>query len=227
MSIHKGRGSTNDAARFACRLPQRLYNADCFKYGGSVNLASFDEPTDRRTLLKAGLGLSLSCCFAGEALAQDNLAAARPKEGDFLVKVGDASKTPLSPADITPGAKQTLAWAMDPADHTVRSGSRLNGVLVVRLDPAKLAPATQARAAEGVVAYSSICPHAGCDVNEWMDAEQALFCACHASKFEPKDAGKLLDGPAPGPLPALPLKIVDGKLVVAKPFTARITFEQG
>jgi hypothetical protein len=28
-------------------------------------------------------------------------------------------------------------------------------------------------------------------------------------------------------LPALPLKVVDGKLVVARPFTARVGFEPG
>jgi Rieske Fe-S protein len=36
-----------------------------------------------------------------------------------------------------------------------------------------------------------------------------------------------VDGPAPRPLPALPLKIVDGRLVVAQPFTAAIAFEKG
>ena len=39
--------------------------------------------------------------------------------------------------------------------------------------------------------------------------------------------GTVVDGPAPRMLPALPLKIVDGKLVVAKPFTARVGFEPG
>ena len=34
-------------------------------------------------------------------------------------------------------------------------------------------------------------------------------------------------GPAPRTLPALPLKIVDAKLVVAKPFTAPVGFEKG
>ena len=190
-------------------------------------MGSFDERAGRRTILKAGIGLGISACFASEAAAQDNPAAARPKEGDFLVKAGDTTNTPLTPGDVTTGAKQIFGWAMDPTDKTVRSGSRLNRVLLVRLDPDKLAEFTKARSVDGIVAYSSICPHNGCDVNEWVAPEQALFCACHASKFEPKDAGKVLDGPSPGPLPALPLKVVDGKLVVAKPFTSRITFEVG
>jgi len=37
----------------------------------------------------------------------------------------------------------------------------------------------------------------------------------------------VVDGPAPRPLPALPLKIVDGALVVARPFTSPVGFERG
>lgn len=186
-------------------------------------MCNCDQQADRRSLLKAGLGLGLASLLP----AQENGATARPKEGDLLVKAADAAAAPLTPADIPAGAKQIFAWAMDPADKTLRSGSRLNRILLVRLDPDKLTPETKARAAEGVVAYSAICSHAGCDVTDWIAEDQTVFCSCHASKFDPKDAGKVLDGPAPKALPALPLKVVDGKLVVAKPFTSRITFEQG
>ena len=179
--------------------------------------------TDRRQVLKTGLALGLTSLVKG----QENPAAARPKEGDFLVKAGDTSGTPLTTADIAAGAKQTVAWAMDPADKTQRSGSRLNRVLLVKVDVEKMSPETKARAAEGIVAYSAICSHAGCDVTDWIADDQTLFCGCHSSKFDPRDNAKVLEGPATHPLPALPLKIVDGKLVVAKPFTARITFEQG
>ena len=45
--------------------------------------------------------------------------------------------------------------------------------------------------------------------------------------FDPKDGGRVVEGPAPRMLPALPLKVVDAKLVVAKPFTAAVGFEKG
>jgi Rieske Fe-S protein len=35
----------------------------------------------------------------------------------------------------------------------------------------------------------------------------------------------VVDGPAPRPLPALPLAVADGKLVVAAPFTTRVSFD--
>lgn len=182
-----------------------------------------DAGAGRRAVLRAGLGLGLASLLPG----QENTAAARPKEGDLLVKVGDDGKTPLTPADVPSNAKQVMAWAIDPADKTVRSGSRLNRVLLVRLDEAKLAAGTKSRAAEGVVAYSAICSHAGCDVTDWIGEDQTVFCSCHSSKFDPRDGGRVLEGPAPKALPALPLKVVDGKLTVAGPFTSRITFEQG
>ena len=158
---------------------------------------------------------------------QDDPASVRPKEGDLLVKSGDAANTPLTPADIPVGAKHTLAWAMDPADKTVRTGSRLNQLLLVRLAPEALAPETRARAADGVVAYTVICTHNGCDIDDWLAAEQLLSCSCHSSSFDPKDGGRVVDGPAPRVLPALPLKIVDGNLVVAKPFTSPVGYEKG
>jgi rieske iron-sulfur protein len=181
----------------------------------------------RRDVLKTGLGVGVGLGLTSILQAQDDPAAARPKQGDLLVKAGDTAGTPLTPADVKAGAKQILAWAMDPVDKTQRSGSRLNRVLLVRLDPEKMSAETKARSAEGVVAYSAICSHAGCDVSDWVPDDQTLFCPCHSSKFDPRDGAKVLDGPADHPLPALPLKITDGKLTVAKPFTARITFEQG
>jgi Rieske Fe-S protein len=173
---------------------------------------------ERRTLLMAGLGL---------ALRQTDPASSRPKVGDFFVKPGDATKSPLMPGDIPTGAAQTLAWPMDSSDGTVRSGSRLNQVILLRLAPDTLSQETRGRAAEGVVAYTSVCTHTGCDVDDWEPSARLLACQCHFSQFDPRDGAKVIDGPAPRPLPALPLKIVDGKLAVAQPFTAPIVFEKG
>jgi Rieske Fe-S protein len=182
----------------------------------------------RRAVLKAGINLGLGWRLASRDLVgQDDRASLRPQEGDLLVKSGDSSSTPLTPRDVPPVAAQTMAWAMEPGDRTVRKASRLNQILLLRFDPSTLTAETRSRAADGVVAYTSICTHTGCDVDTWMAAEQLLYCPCHDSMFDPKDGARVVDGPAPRVLPALPLKIVDGKLVVAKPFTASIGFEKG
>jgi Rieske Fe-S protein len=114
---------------------------------------------------------------------------------------------------------------MDPQDGTVRSGSRLNQLLVVRLDAATLTAETQSRAADGVVAYTAICTHEGCAVDDWLVPEQVLHCSCHGSKYDPRDGARVLEGEAPRPLPALPLKLAEGRLVVAGAFTARVGFQ--
>ena len=186
---------------------------------------SFDKRIGRRAVLQAGIALGIDLGLCGKALAQGDATSQRPKEGDLFVKVGDSTATPLRPADLPLGAKQTMAWPMDPADNTVRNGSRLNRVMLLRMDAEKLSPETRSRAADGVVAYTAICTHTGCEITEWVAEEQLLYCPCHESKFDPKNGAKVVDGPAPRILAALPLKVVEGKLAVAKPFTAPIAFE--
>ena len=190
-------------------------NRDCHR--GAWRIA-------RRRALELGLGLALAPRLA---LAQTEAARERPKEGDLLVAVTAGSNPePLKPDDVPLGDKQTFAWPMDPDTKTVRDGSRLNKVLLLRLDPGGFDSETKERTAEGVVAYSAICPHTGCDVTTWHPDRQLLECPCHYSMYDPKEGAKVVGGPSPRRLPALPLKIADGKLAVAKPFIGRPGFQQ-
>lgn len=181
---------------------------------------------DRRTLLRlVGAGIGASClnvtAYGGQAEE-----GRRPRPGDLLVKAGDASKTPLKPADLVERAAPILVWAMEPAGRIVRSGSRLNQIILMRLPVEKLRPGTKERAAEGVVAYTAICTHSGCETVDWIADTLTLSCSCHDSLFDPADDAMVLSGPAPKNLPALPLTVTDGQLAVAAPFTSEITFEQ-
>jgi rieske iron-sulfur protein len=144
----------------------------------------------------------------------------RPKRGDLLVPIEGTELRPLAPLDIP--ATPLLAWPMDPAQKIVRNGSRLNKVLLVTLDVSTLVGATRERAAGGVVAYSAVCPHAGCEVSGWVAGQNVIECACHNSRYNPRDAAAVIDGPSPRALSALPVEIVDGNLVVAKPFIGRL-----
>jgi Rieske Fe-S protein len=191
-------------------------------------LMSTRDCAGRRRLLQAGLAAGVGILLSPQALAaQDDSPAARPTPGDLLVRADDSEHRPLRPEDIPLNGRQIAAWAMDPASRTVRSGSRFNALILLRLNEAALTAATRARAADGVLAYTAICTHEGCDVDGWIADRLVLACACHESEFDPKDAARVLSGPAPRVLPALPLKTVDSMLVVARPFTARVGFEQG
>jgi rieske iron-sulfur protein len=177
----------------------------------------------RRALLVAGvaLGVDLTARVAG---AQSDAARARPKAGDLLVKVGDT--TPLGPDSLSVGEGQIMTWPMDPAEKVVRDGSRLNKVLLVKLDPATLELQTKERAADGVVAYSAICPHTGCEVVNWSAERQILECPCHNSQYDPKAGARVIAGPSPRSLAALPLGVTNGKLTVARPFIGRLGIQQ-
>ncbi len=147
----------------------------------------------------------------------------RPQKDDHLVFASGANEgKPIGPADLAEGGPQTLAWAADPATGTVRDGSRLNQVLLVRLPEDTLNDVTKPRSAEGVVAYSAICSHAQCPVTEWRPHALLLHCACHNSEYDPRDNAKVVNGPATRALASLPVSVRDGKLVVAHPFIGRV-----
>ena len=152
---------------------------------------------------------------------------ARPQPGDLLVRAPGDDRRPLTIADVPLGQKPIMAWPLDPTSDTLRSGSRLNKVLLLRLDNESLDPPTQAAAADGVVAYSAICPHTGCEVTNWQAEAQILDCPCHNSHYDPRAGAKVLSGPSPRRLAALPLTADgDHRLVVAKPFAGRVGVQQ-
>ena len=108
----------------------------------------------------------------------------------------------------------------------VRNGTRLNQVLLIRADSARLAEETRARAAISIVAYSAVCTHTGCDITDWDPETRRLQCPCLDSQFDPADGARVVGGPAPRQLPSLPLKIDGGSLVVASELQGRVGFHQ-
>jgi rieske iron-sulfur protein len=154
--------------------------------------------------------------------AEDAVRNSPPQPGDFLTYQSKSKRGPhLAVDDLKLGAKQIIALPVDPATGIPRDGSRLNQVMLTRLDSAELDETTLARAAEGVVAYSTACTHDGCPVTSWDPKTMQYVCPCHQSRFDPKAGGVLISGPAYRPLPALPLKVEGGVLVVADVLTAR------
>jgi len=62
-----------------------------------------------------------------------------------------------------------------------------------------------------VTVFSPMCPHLGCGYH-WDGGEQKFKCPCHGSVYDV--SGRVLAGPAPRPLDALPSKIDNGRLFV-------------
>ena len=178
-----------------------------------------DEGSDRLTrrrlfalgLLGAGgsLGLALlaPAVSLGPVFRVGGYLATPWRRGKRLV---DENGRPLRASDITRGAFYT-AFA-EGADQEEQSAS----LVLVRLPESelRLPPALRGYDANGIVAYSKICTHAGCAISMYRsplfqldEPQPALVCPCHYSTFDPATGGTVLFGPAGRALPMLPLEI--------------------
>jgi rieske iron-sulfur protein len=179
--------------------------------------ASHSKRASLKTLAGAALVLGGSY-HKGNAIAADDDA---PRAGDWLVGVDDATAKPIGPADLKINEKQIIVFAYDPAEKRARSDTRLNRIILIKLDPASLDAETALRAADGVVAYSAICTHQTCDVNAWMPEQKFLLCGCHFAQYNPAEGASRVTGPQPRSLASLPLKIDGDKLVLDGGFSRR------
>ena len=186
----------------------------------------------RRFLLASVLAAGAGLAAGRSARAQDDPGGdERPQKDDLLVvSEGPNAGQIVKPSDLTPGGPPVHAWPKDPKTAVVRDGSRLNEIIVIRLDPAELDDDTRARSADGIVAYSAICTHAGCPVTAWVKGETSdnnvLKCMCHNSEYDARASAQVVFGPAPRRLAALPLAISGDSLVVAAPFAGKVGAQQ-
>jgi rieske iron-sulfur protein len=172
----------------------------------------------RRVVLGTALGLLPWWAASSKADGDQDPTEILPQAGDhFVYLVGPMEGQVVKSADVAEGGPIQV-YPADPSGR-VRDGSRLNLVILTRVDTTGVSPETLARSADGVVAYSGVCTHQGCPVNTWSTERAAFHCSCHGSVYKPKDGAEVLEGPAPRPLPALPLKAADGVLLVASGFT--------
>jgi len=196
-------------------------------------MSSISDQT-RRTLILTALATAARLAAPEPAAADEDQPGSdeRPRKADLLVvSEGERAGEIIKPQDLKPGGPPVRAWPKDPKTSVIRNGSRLNEVLVVRLDPAELDDETRSRSADGIVAYSIICAHAGCPVTAWVKEEagdkDVFKCVCHNSEYDPRQSAQVVFGPAPRRLAALPLAMADGSLTVAAAFVGKVGAQQG
>jgi ubiquinol-cytochrome c reductase iron-sulfur subunit len=95
-------------------------------------------------------------------------------------------------------------------------------VVRIRADELDLPDDRRGWAPDGILAFSKICPHAGCAITLFRypsfddtSPGPALICPCHYSTFSVADGGTRTFGPAARSLPQLPLAVDDGGYLVA------------
>jgi ubiquinol-cytochrome c reductase iron-sulfur subunit len=171
-----------------------------------------------RLLMGAAAALGLAALFPIRSLGR--------APGDSLYTTQWRAGSRLVTADGTPVDASTLA--MDSfitvfPDNAPGSADSQAVLIKVPPDLLQLPPDRLADAPEGLVVYSKICTHAGCPLGLYLATVHELRCPCHQSTFDVLDGAKPVYGPAPKPLPQLPIEIgEDGSLRATGDFTAPV-----
>jgi Rieske Fe-S protein len=171
----------------------------------------------RITMLRRLNGLStgaFAVAFGIPAFAIKSLQTAVQEiaSGDVLVyataATGAAAGAPVKASDIQVGTS-VQAFPKGKTDN------QQNLVELVRIAPGQ--------GKDGLVAYSAICTHLGCVVYARLNDAGEIACPCHASRYDPAKNAAVVGGPAPRPLPGLPIDVQqDGTVTAAGSFTAPV-----
>jgi ubiquinol-cytochrome c reductase iron-sulfur subunit len=135
------------------------------------------------------------------------------KKGSLVV---DEDNRPVHYNDLAVGGSLTVfphgyTDAVDDQTLLIRAATE---PVAPAKDPSKLSWSPK-----GYLAFSKVCTHAGCPVGQYEAEFQKLLCPCHESTFNVLDAAAVVFGPAPRPLPQLPLMLdADGYLRAAAPY---------
>jgi ubiquinol-cytochrome c reductase iron-sulfur subunit len=129
--------------------------------------------------------------------------------GSYVV---DISGRRIHKADIEVGGALTVF-----PERTVHSqnAQAVDQTMLIRPQSAPFTtkPGREGWTPDGYVAYSKVCTHAGCPVGLYQEQLFQLLCPCHQSLFNVLQGAQQVFGPAPRPLPQLPLMIdADGFL---------------
>jgi rieske iron-sulfur protein len=142
-----------------------------------------------------------------------------PQIGDtFALSAGPNKGKEVMVADVVMDARPVLAVAKNPSTGKLEEEAGDNDhatVLLYRVSPDSYPAEMKDDTVEGISCYSAMCTHLGCLLSDWNASEKVFKCPCHDATFDPLKQGKNVGGPKLREIPYIPIKAVDGKLVVA------------
>jgi ubiquinol-cytochrome c reductase iron-sulfur subunit len=138
------------------------------------------------------------------------------RKGTRLITSGP--NTPISPAEFSsPGQMITVVPEGYQDDQNALAAAT---AIIIKFAPGELqAPTVMNWTVDNIVCYSKICTHVGCPAALYEQTTHHILCPCHQSTFDAPRGALVLFGPAPRPLPQLPLTTdAQGYLVAASDF---------
>ena len=179
----------------------------------------------RRTLIAASVPLAVAPLVVLRDLGPlpgTSLRHTVWRKGMRMVVYGP--NTPLRAADFSiPGQMITVA----PEGYTENQDVLAKAVtIIIKFAPGVLVPNRPGQpgtimnwTVDNIVAYSKICTHVGCPVALYEQTTHHILCPCHQSTFDATNGAQILFGPAPRPLPQLPIGVdADGFLIATSDF---------
>ena len=196
---------------------------------GTANSQFVKRPLVRRTLMLGTLPLLAAPIVLLRDLGPQPGTSLRTtvwSPGRRLLVYG--TNQPISSAQFnTPGSMITIVPAgyEDDADALTKAS-----VILIKFAPGELNIPTRYNGStligtmnwtvDNIVAYSKICTHVGCPVALYEQTTHHILCPCHQSTFDASTGATVIFGPAPRPLPQLPLTTdAQGYLVARSDFT--------
>ncbi len=209
---------TEERKPLASPRPDREAFAEAFEEGTEAS-QFVKRPLIRRTLLAASTALAVAPIVLLRDLGplpRTQLRHTAWKADSRLVVLG--TNRPLKPAEFaSPGGIITVI--PEGTDNDLEALAKA-AVLIIKFRPEELlAPTVMNWTVDGIVAYSKICTHVGCPAALYEHTTHHILCPCHQSTFDAQRGAKVLFGPAPRPLPQLPITVnADGYLVAQSDF---------
>ena len=191
------------------------------------------RPLLRRTLLAAVLPVAAAPLIVLRDLGPlpgTSLRHTVWKKGMRLTVYG--TNQPITPADFnSPGAMITvIPEGYQDNDEVLAKAT----CIIIKMEPGQLQIPTRYNdgvngaktlinsmnwTVDNIVAYSKICTHVGCPAALYEQTTQRILCPCHQSSFQANKGATVIFGPAPRPLPQLPITTdAEGYLVAQSDF---------
>jgi Rieske Fe-S protein len=185
------------------------------------------RPTRRGVLLGvglAGLGGALAGCStaavpydANEAGVPSNGPAqgGMPSSGAMTRQAGTPSSGGMPSSPARAGGGQAAKKSAKKKARPRLTGTVLGAASEIPVGGGKIYTAARVvvtQPARGQYnGFSAVCTHVGCIMS--TVANGTIDCPCHGSEFRITN-GAVVTGPAPAPLPAKQIKIVDGQVIL-------------